>query len=213
MRKELTDITMVVDRSGSMSMTQSDAEGGINEFIKTQQTQPGDAVLTLVQFDTEVDIIHKATPIRAVPKYDLIPRGNTALLDAVGKAIVEAGERLAAMSEADRPGLVVFVIVTDGQENSSKEYKKAQIKQMIDHQQTNYKWHFLYIGANQDAFAEAGAMGIAKGHAAGYASNNPGRAYKTAGSHVAGMRGQALSDQPIATSFSEEERTAMSDTK
>ena len=97
-----------------MASCQSDAQGGINTFVKEQAEQAGEAVLTLVQFDTQYEFVHKAVPIKDVPKYELHPRGATALLDAVGKAVNEAGERLTKTDEKDRPGLVVFVIVTDG---------------------------------------------------------------------------------------------------
>jgi len=140
-----------------------DAEGGVNAFIEQQATEPGEALLTLVQFDMEYEFLHKGVPISQVPKYKLVPRGMTALLDAIGRAINETGERLAKMAEQDRPGLVVFVVMTDGQENSSKEFSKADIKAMIQRQQDTYKWHFTFLGANQDAFAEAGEMGIAAG--------------------------------------------------
>ena len=131
MKSDLTDITLVVDRSGSMAQVREDAEGGVNSFIQQQANEPGEALLTLVQFDTEYEFLHKGVPISQVPKYDLVPRGMTALLDAVGRAINETGERLAKMDEQDRPGLVVFVVMTDGQENSSKEFSKADIKAMI----------------------------------------------------------------------------------
>ena len=108
----------------------------MNAFIKEQANQPGEALLTLVQFDTEYEFVHKAVPMKQVTDYVLEPRGMTALLDAVGKAINETGERLAKMAEADRPGLVIFVIMTDGHENSSKEFTKAQIKEMIERQQS-----------------------------------------------------------------------------
>src|SRR5262249_34920935 len=152
MRKDLTDITVVVDRSGSMAACQSDAEGGLNTFINEQKRLPGESLFTLVQFDTEYEFVHKGIPIRDVPPYHLVPRGSTALLDAVGRAIIETGERLRNMKEADRPGLVVFVILTDGQENSSREFQLAKIKEMVQHQQDVYKWQFTYLGANQDAF-------------------------------------------------------------
>ena len=160
MRTDLTDITLVVDRSGSMEAIREDAQGGVNAFIREQAGQPGEALLTLVQFDTEYEFIHRGVPIGQAPEYKLVPRGATALLDAVGRAINETGERLAKMPEEDRPGLVVFVVMTDGLENSSKEFDKAQIKKMIQHQQDEFNWHFTFLGANQDAFAEAGAMGI-----------------------------------------------------
>ena len=104
MKADLTDITLVVDRSGSMAQVREDAEGGVNTFITEQGKEPGEALLTLVQFDTEYEFLHKGVQIKQVPKYELVPRGMTALLDAVGKAINETGERLAKMPEGDRPG-------------------------------------------------------------------------------------------------------------
>ena len=145
MRTDLTDITLVVDRSGSMDAIQGDAEGGVNTFITEQAKEPGEALLTLVQFDTEYEFLHKGVPIGEVPRYELHPRGATALLDAVGRAINETGERLAAMKEQDRPGLVIFVVMTDGLENSSKEFTKAQIKEMIERQQHDYNWQFTFL--------------------------------------------------------------------
>ena len=97
MRKDFTDITLVVDRSGSMEAIRQDAMGGVNRFILDQAEKPGDAVLTLVQFDTEYEFVHRAKPIKGIPPYVLTPRGSTALLDAVGRAINETGERLASI--------------------------------------------------------------------------------------------------------------------
>ncbi len=158
MRNDLTDITMVVDRSGSMASIRSDAEGGINSFVSQQQQEPGEALLTLVQFNTTYDFIHSGILIKQVPAYRLQPSGSTALLDAVGRAINETGSRLAAMEETQRPGLVVFVIVTDGQENASREFHRGQIRQMIEHQQSVYRWQFTFLAANQDAFAEGASL-------------------------------------------------------
>ena len=168
MRTDLTDITMVIDRSGSMQSIQSDAEGGINSFIEQQKQEPGEANVTLVQFDSEYEFVHSGVPIRQVPAFRLVPRGSTALLDAVGRAINETGARLAAMDEAQRPGLVVFVIVTDGEENSSREFTRDQIRKMVEHQQSAYKWQFTFLAANQDAFAAGGSMGIAQDGIAAY---------------------------------------------
>ena len=104
MKSDLTDITLVVDRSGSMEQVREDAEGGVNSFIAQQAKEPGEALLTLVQFDTEYEFLHQGVPITEVPRYELVPRGMTALLDAVGRAINETGERLTKMEEQDRPG-------------------------------------------------------------------------------------------------------------
>ena len=150
----------------------TDAEGGINSFIEQQKQEPGEANVTLVQFDTEYEFVHSGVPIRQVPAFKLVPRGSTALLDAVGRAINETGARLAAMDESQRPGLVVFVIVTDGEENSSREFTRDQIRKMVEHQQSAYKWQFTFLAANQDAFAAGGSMGIAQD---GIAAFSPGK--------------------------------------
>ena len=190
MRSDLTDITLVVDRSGSMEQVREDAEGGVNSFITQQANEPGEALLTLVQFDTEYEFLHKGVPISQVPEYKLVPRGTTALLDATGRAINETGERLSKMEEPDRPGLVIFVIMTDGLENSSKEFSKSDIKEMIERQQEKYNWHFTFLGANQDAFAEAGGMGIDAAGAANYAMDKVAAAYLATGAKVSRMRKQ-----------------------
>jgi Mg-chelatase subunit ChlD len=181
MRSDLTDITLVIDRSGSMANIQQDAEGCVNSFIKRQAREPGEALLTIVQFDTEYEFLHKGIAIGDVPEYKLQPRGMTALLDAVGRAINETGERLAAKNEADRPWLVIFVVMTDGQENSSTEFTNSQIKQMIERQLRDYKWHFTFLGANQDAFAEAGAMGMDAAGAANYSTSKVRATYSVTG--------------------------------
>lgn len=210
MRQDLTDITVVMDRSGSMASCRSDAEGGLNEFIEKQKAEPSAAVFSLVQFDTEYEFVHRAVPLTDVGKCTLEPRGNTALLDAIGKAIVETGERLKAMPEDQRPGLVVFVIITDGQENSSTEYKKPQIKEMIERQQATYKWQFTYLGANQDAFAEARGMGISAAGSAGYTPRTSKQAYQAASSNVARMRHANFAGAPVSNTYTDEERKQMS---
>lgn len=209
MRSDLTDITLVVDRSGSMEQVREDAEGGVNSFIAQQAKEPGEALLTLVQFDTEYDFIHKGTPISQVPKYELVPRGRTALLDAVGRAINETGERLAKMDEQDRPGLVVFVVMTDGLENSSQEFSKTNVKEMIERQQEKYNWHFTFLGANQDAFAEAGSMGIHAAGAANYALHKVGAALMGTGAKVARMRKQRSAGETVKNEFTDKEREDM----
>lgn len=209
MNTNLTDITLVIDRSGSMSSVLDDAQGGVNAFLAEQARQPGDALLTLVQFDTEYEFIHRGVPIRQVPPYELRPRGSTALLDAVGRAVNETGERLAKMAEADRPGLVVFVVLTDGQENSSHEFTKAEIKKMIEHQQSVYNWQFTFLGANQDAFAEAGGMGIQAAGVANYALNKVFDACTGTGGKVSRMRRQLAEGETVNNEFTDEERKKM----
>lgn len=209
MKPDLTDITLVVDCSGSMQQIREDAEGGINAFIAQQAKEPGDALLTLVQFNTNYEFLHTGLPISRVPKYRLFPQGRTALLDAVGKAIHDTGTRLAKMAEKDRPGLVVFVVMTDGLENSSCESSKDDIKKMIEHQQEEYNWHFTFLGANQDAFAEAGGMGIHAAGVANFSVDKVGAACMATGAKLGRMRGQSLVGDTVCNKFTEQERKDM----
>ena len=209
MKANLTDITLVIDRSGSMASVRDDAEGGVNEFIKQQAQEPGEALLTLVQFATEYEFLHKGVAIGQVPEYKLHPRGMTALLDAVGRAINEAGERLSAMDEAERPGLVIFVVMTDGHENSCREFSRSQIKEMIERQRRDYNWQFTFLGANQDAFAEAGAMGMDAAGAANYTNDKVKAAYGATMSKVARMRRQSREGQMVDNAFTAQERDEM----
>lgn len=209
MRADLTDITLVVDRSGSMEAIREDAEGGVNAFIADQAKQPGEALLTLVQFDTEYEFIHRGVPIGQVPRFGLSPRGSTALLDAVGRAINESGARLAALPEQARPGLVVFVVMTDGQENSSKEFTKAMIRQMIEHQQSAYNWQFTFLGANQDAFAEAESMGMAAAGAANFSPAMVANAFAAVGAKVNRMRVGRGKGEKVSNEFTDDERKSM----
>ncbi len=209
MRTDLTDITLVVDRSGSMESIRDDAEGGVNAFIAEQSQAPGNAFLTLVQFDTEYEFIHKGVPIQQVSRYTLHPRGSTALLDAVGRAVNETGERLAKLPAADRPGLVIFVVMTDGQENSSREFSKAKIKEMIERQQSVYQWHFTFLGANQDAFAEAGGMGMRADGVANFAMDKVAAACQATAGKVSRMRRQVALGEVVQNNFTDEERKSM----
>lgn len=209
MNNNLTDITLVVDRSGSMEAIRMDAEGGVNTFLIDQAAQPGDALVTLVQFDTHYEFVHRGVPAKQVPRYQLVPRGGTALLDAVGRAINETGERLSKMPEADRPGLVVFVVMTDGEENSSQEFTKAQIKKMIEHQQLVYNWQFTFLGANQDAFAEAGSIGITASGTANFSTDKVVLACMATSNKVTRMRSQAAAAAPVSNDFTQEERDQM----
>jgi uncharacterized protein YegL len=161
-----TEIVVVIDRSGSMRSIQDDTNGGVNALIKEQREGDGEVFMTLVQFDTEYEVVYQGVNINEVPEFDLHPRGMTALLDGIGQAIVTTQERLANERYDD----VIFVIVTDGHENSSKEFKKEQIKSMVEEKQTTDEWQFLFLGANMDAFGEAGSMGIGGRTSLGYTS-------------------------------------------
>lgn len=210
MRNDLTDITLIVDRSGSMQACLSDAQGGINTFIEEQKKADGDALLTLIQFDTEYEFVHQGKPIQETDGYTLVPRGMTALLDAVGRGINSTGERLASISEEERPGCVVVAIVTDGHENSSKEFKRDQIRQMIEEQQNKWKWNFTFLGADQNAFDEGVSMGIPIAGIAVYdPAKHTGDAYVSASANVSRMRSATMKGEVVKSFYTAEERWKM----
>ena len=163
MNQYLTEIICILDRSGSMKRVREEAISGINGFLEDQRAVPGNAILTMVRFDTEYEVIHNGTPIHQVPMLDETtyrPRGMTALYDAIGRTIDDVGHRLSKTPENDRPAHVIVAILTDGYENASSDYDAHRVREMIHHQQLKYDWDFIYLGANQNAFAESGKIGI-----------------------------------------------------
>jgi hypothetical protein len=209
MNKNLTDITIIIDRSGSMSSCRTDAEGGLNTFVKTQAAQPGDALLTIVQFDDKYEFVHSGIPIKTAPEFILIPRGMTALYDAVGRAINETGERLAKTPEHERPGLVLFTIITDGHENASREFTGAQVKEMIERQTNEYQWQFEFLGANQDAFKAASNIGIPANNTLNYDTHETQSAFTSLGAKS--CRTRSLAAQGLSYSgagYTDNERLA-----
>lgn len=164
MKKGLSEIICIIDKSGSMSSIKSDAIGGFNTFLKEQQALKGEATLTLVQFDTSYEIVYENEPIqnvKPITEETYRPGGMTALLDAVAKTIDNVGRRLSNTPEKNRPEKVIVSILTDGEENSSRKFNLKDVKDRISTQKNIYKWEFIYLGANQDAFAEATKLGIA----------------------------------------------------
>lgn len=177
MKQDLTDISIVLDRSGSMESIRNDTIGGFNTFLKTQQEAPGEANLTLVQFDDRYEVVHNGIRVQDVPELTaltFVPRGYTALLDAIGRTITDTGTRLSALSEDQRPSKVIFVILTDGEENASKEFTRDKINEMIKHQTEAYNWDFVFLGANQDAIQVGTSIGIMAANSLSYAANKAG---------------------------------------
>lgn len=205
MGKKLTDVTVILDRSGSMASCRVEAENGLNHFIDEQKKQKGKCNFTLVQFDTEYDFVYKGVPIGDVGKFNLKPRGLTALLDAVGRTINEAKERISSLKT--KPGLVVFVIITDGEENSSHEFKKEQVKKLIEDAQSD-GWQFSFLGANQDAFAEARGMGIKLDAVTSYDTGKTDKAFAMVGSALAASRMAYMSNDAnnIKMKYSDKDR-------
>lgn len=163
-KQNYTHLSLIVDRSGSMMGMAKDAEGGINTLIKEQAKVEGEITVSLYQFDNQYEKVFGPVSASDAPEYRLVPRGSTALLDSTNRAIAETGEYLSAKPESERPSKVIFVIVTDGYENASREVTRDQLKTKITEQENKYDWEFIYLGANLDAVAESVSLGLrAKG--------------------------------------------------
>jgi hypothetical protein len=203
MNTNLTDITVVLDRSGSMECVKEDTIGGFNTFLKEQQNG-SPTMITLHQFDDQFETVidgkdvHQAQPLTSST---FVPRGWTALLDAIGRAINHTGNRL----EKASAGKVVFVIITDGEENRSKEFSRVKVFDMIKHQKEKYNWQFVFLGANQDAIKCAADIGIPKVTAMNYAANAVGtdKMFRAAASNI---RAYSLSANTSKLCFSDEQR-------
>ena len=206
-----TLIVVVLDRSGSMNGIRHDTLGGFNSFLADQKKNPTDeARLTLVQFDHEYLVSYDNKPLADVPNLTpetYVPRGNTALLDAMGRAIVTTGEALKVMPEAERPEQVVFLCITDGQENASREYTKAKIAEMVKHQTDVYQWNFVFLGANMDAIGEGASMGVAAVNAMNFQASAQGMGvmYQAVSSNVDSYR---TSRNAASLSFTSAQRDA-----
>ena len=193
MKNGYSDITVVLDRSGSMACLVDEVIGAFNTFVDEQQQVAGQASFSLVQFDDRYEVYLDAVDLAKVGRLDrttYVPHGMTALYDAVGRAIVATGTRLAALDEAERPDKVVFLIQTDGEENASHEYDAATLQAMIRHQQDKYAWEFVFLGANIDAGSVAEEIGIARDKALQYANNADGTraAFAAVSDNLAGFR-------------------------
>lgn len=163
--KDATDITIILDRSGSMSGLERDVIGGINTLLKDQKETEGQCNVTLVQFDGNdpYEVMRDNVPLKEVSLLEVgefLPRGSTPLYDAIGKGIFQTGKRLSDLSENERPDKVIFVIVTDGGENASREFTQKIVAEKVKLQTDLYNWEFVYIGANQDAIAVGASVGI-----------------------------------------------------
>jgi hypothetical protein len=177
MQHDLTEIAYVLDRSGSMQSLVTDAIGGFNAFLDAQKKVPGRANFTLALFDHEYQLVHSGVDIQQVPDLDeqtYVPRGTTALLDAVGRTIDDLGARLARTPEDQRPGKVIVAIFTDGLENASRVYTTERLSESIKHQQEKYNWEFLFLAANQDAIASAAKIAIPASQAMNFAATPAG---------------------------------------
>ena len=179
MKKNLTELVFILDRSGSMAGLEKDTIGGFNAMLRKQKAEEGEAYVSTVLFDNVSEVIHDRVPIRELApmtEKDYYVRGCTALLDAVGKAIRHIANVHKYAREEDRPEKTLFVITTDGMENASREYNYERVRRIIGEQKEKHGWEFLFLGANMDAAREAARFGIERDHAADYHADCKGTA-------------------------------------
>ena len=211
MRKGLTEIVFILDRSGSMSGLEKDTIGGYNSLIKKQKKEDGEAYISTVLFDDRTEVLHDRVgldKIKPMTEEEYYVRGCTALLDAVGGAIHHIGNVHKYAREEDRPEKTLFIITTDGQENSSRMYTYEKVKRMVERQKEKYGWEFLFLGANIDAVEEAGRFGIKPERAVNYECDEIGTAvnYRALNKAVSRVRNCAANemDKALAADWKEE---------
>lgn len=179
MKKDLTELVFILDRSGSMSGLEKDTIGGYNAMLEKQKKEPGEAIVTTVLFDDRFELLHDRINLRGIApitEQEYYVRGSTALLDAIGKTISKIGNVQKHTDEEERAGQVMFVITTDGMENASREFSYDRVRMMIEHQKEKYGWEFIFLGANIDAASTAERFGISKDWAADYHPDSQGTA-------------------------------------
>ncbi len=209
MKKGLTELVMILDRSGSMGGLESDTIGGFNGMIEKQRKEEGDALVSVVLFDDVSEVVYDRVPIAKVePMTDkqYYVRGCTALLDAVGGAIHHIGNVHKYAREEDVPEKTIFIITTDGMENASRQYTYEKVRAMIERQKEKYNWEFLFLGANIDAVREAGRFGIQASRAVKYEHDGAGtRKNFCVLSNIVGRARGADSAAQMRTMFDEED--------
>ena len=177
MKTNNTELVFILDRSGSMGGLESDTIGGFNSMLSKQQAEPGGCRITTVLFDDQYEVLHDRIDIKAVSainERDYFVRGQTALLDAVGKTINKIGSVQKNTAESHRAEKVLFVITTDGLENASREFSHDKIKSMIKRQQSKFGWEFIFLGANIDAVEVANRIGITRNRAQTFHNDKKG---------------------------------------
>ena len=177
MKKGLTEIVFILDRSGSMGGLERDTIGGYNSMLERQKKEEGEAVLSTVLFDDKIEVLHDRKnlyDVKPITNSDYYVRGCTALLDAVGGTIHHIGNVHKNMPADQRPEKTLFIITTDGMENASKEYTYSKVKKLVEEKKRKYHWEFVFLGANIDAVEVAGRFGVAKNRAVRYECDSAG---------------------------------------
>ncbi len=200
MKKGLTELVFILDRSGSMSGLESDTIGGFNSVLTKQRAEEGEAIITTVLFDDKYELLHDRYNLlktSQITDKEYFVRGSTALLDAIGKTIHKIGNVQKYSANDERAEKVMFVIITDGMENASVEYNHSQIKKMIERQKSKYGWEFIFLGANIDAVEAANRFGIREDRAVNYHADSEGTMlnYEVISETVSMMRSKRSIDE------------------
>ena len=209
MKKGLTEIVFILDRSGSMAGLEADTIGGYNSMISKQKSEEGEALVSTVLFDGETEVLHDRVPldtIEPIANKEYYVLGSTALLDAVGGAIHHIGNIHKYARPEDVPEKTLFIITTDGMENSSRQYTYDKVKKMVERQKEKYHWEFIFLGANIDAVSVADRFGVDRYHAVRYECDSAGTAlnYKVMNKLV-GCARQAKSAAAMSAAFESDE--------
>lgn len=210
--RDLTYIYFLLDRSGSMKTIKTDTEGGFAAFVADQRTAPGRCHVTLAQFDHAYDVVYAGVPVAEVPPLTLRPRGGTALLDAMGQLLTDAGAELAALPEDDRPGTVIVAVMTDGHENASAKWTHPAVKALVEQQTKIYGWQFLYMGADQDAIEVGASLGVQRDYAVTYGRGHAEDVLATTSGIVSSHRKARMADPgAVMAGYTTEERTGLTE--
>lgn len=209
MKKGMTELIFILDRSGSMGGLESDTIGGYNAMLKKQMEMDGEVIVTTVLFDDAYELLHDRINLRGIrPLTDkeYYVRGTTALLDAVGKSIQKMINIQKHTSEAEKAEKVLFVITTDGMENASREYSYQKLKALIEKQTAQYGWEFMFLGANIDAVNEAGKFGIDRSRAVQFHNDTEGVAlnYKVVSEAICELRASGIVSSKWKNSIEED---------
>ncbi len=209
MKKGLTEIVFILDRSGSMAGLENDTIGGYNSMLEKQKNEEGEVIISTVLFDNVTEVLHDRIPldkINPITEKEYFVRGSTALLDAVGGAIHHIGNVHKYAREEDVPEKTLFIITTDGMENSSRQYTYNKVKKMVERQKEKYHWEFIFMGANMDAVSVANNFGVDRLHAVTYECDGAGTAlnYKVMSKMVSRAR-KAGSAKEMGAAFDSEE--------
>lgn len=209
-----THITFVLDQSGSMASCWKDAIGGLASTISDQKQLDSKCTFSLFSFDnaveTHLDFADIKLVSEAVEEFGIHPRGSTALYDAIGRAVVQTGATLNALAENDRPGRVLVVIQTDGEENSSREYTAAKVKALIEEQTNKYSWDFMFVGADQNSVLTATrTLGVAAANTSFYSTTDTLETFNVLSSKMKNMRSASQDTYKTYAAFTQEEKTLM----